>query len=334
MRFRSTRHPLALLASVAMMASLAATVAGPVSAADTVTCLGKVATIVGTPGPDVLLGTNGRDVIAGLGGNDIIAGRGGNDLICGGRGKDRIVGNGGRDVLLGNAGPDRVVGGAGPDVLAGGVGDDILVGRAGNDGLDGGPGTDVCLQSQGTGPKVRCELPAVKVVPPEVKPDPIDLANVIAIAYTDLNRNGRPDAGDVMIAQLVDTDANGPDIGDSVEMGLYPTKHQPTWPADFAAWDKKDHTVNSVFTSTVNQVRVEGKIGASHSWYRIDGSGASDQYAESIARHSSNLCDGCASGSDALETRSGSPSEPTVELQLESPGTGDDYFIEVELYLP
>ena len=94
MHFRSTRRPLALLASFAMLASLATTVAGPVSAADTVTCLGKTATIVGTPGPDVLLGTNGRYVIAGLGGNDIIAGRGGNDLICGGRGKDRIVGNG------------------------------------------------------------------------------------------------------------------------------------------------------------------------------------------------------------------------------------------------
>jgi len=48
-----------------------------------VKCAGRVATIVGTPGNDLLVGTNGPDVIAGLGGNDVIYGLGGNDILCG-----------------------------------------------------------------------------------------------------------------------------------------------------------------------------------------------------------------------------------------------------------
>lgn len=63
-------------------------------------CGGKVATIVGTPGPDVLRGTPGPDVIVGRGGNDVIRGRRGRDVICGGPGRDRLMGGPGRDRLL------------------------------------------------------------------------------------------------------------------------------------------------------------------------------------------------------------------------------------------
>jgi Ca2+-binding RTX toxin-like protein len=114
-------------------------------------CAGNPATIVGTPGKDLLKGTPGRDVIAGLGGNDKILGAGGNDLICGGDGNDYIVGGTGDDYLVGEAGNDRIYastgrdnlyGGAGRDLLEGGTGDDRLYGGDGNDSLKGGSGPD------------------------------------------------------------------------------------------------------------------------------------------------------------------------------------------------
>ncbi|MGZ5214522.1 MAG: hypothetical protein ACXWEN_12345, partial [Actinomycetota bacterium] len=52
-------------------------VAGASTRTPTPTCQGQVATIVGTPGDDVITGTPGNDVIVGLGGNDVINGMGG-----------------------------------------------------------------------------------------------------------------------------------------------------------------------------------------------------------------------------------------------------------------
>ncbi|NOT56483.1 MAG: hypothetical protein HOP18_17940, partial [Deltaproteobacteria bacterium] len=46
-------------------------------------CAGRITTIVGTAGANVITGTSGADVIAGLGGDDVIYGMGGDDLICG-----------------------------------------------------------------------------------------------------------------------------------------------------------------------------------------------------------------------------------------------------------
>jgi hypothetical protein len=46
-------------------------------------CFGRPATIIGTPGDDVLLGRPGSDVIVGLGGNDTVSGGRQIDYICG-----------------------------------------------------------------------------------------------------------------------------------------------------------------------------------------------------------------------------------------------------------
>jgi hypothetical protein len=46
-------------------------------------CDGLPATLVGTPGSDLLVGTSRRDVIQGLGGHDVIRGLGRSDRICG-----------------------------------------------------------------------------------------------------------------------------------------------------------------------------------------------------------------------------------------------------------
>lgn len=97
----------------------------PVAPSHPSRCRGKKATIVGTPGRDVLRGTKGRDVIAGLGGNDVIRGLGGNDRICGDVGRDRLYGGNGRDHLFGGKGADLLVGGRGRDRLRGGPGRDV-----------------------------------------------------------------------------------------------------------------------------------------------------------------------------------------------------------------
>ena len=98
-------------------------------------CNGRIATIVGTSGDDVLQGTKGRDIIVGLAGDDTIRGAGGNDLICGGNGDD---------IINGGAGNDNIFGGSGDDVMAGAAGRDRMVGFKGRDTANGGPGADQC----------------------------------------------------------------------------------------------------------------------------------------------------------------------------------------------
>lgn len=74
-------------------------------------CFGLPATIIGTPGNNILWGTLGDDVIAGLGGNDVINGLGGNDRICGGPGDDTLDGSIGNDQLDGGLGRDICING-------------------------------------------------------------------------------------------------------------------------------------------------------------------------------------------------------------------------------
>lgn len=112
-------------------------------------CAGVEATVVGTPGDDVLVGTEGPDVMAGLGGKDVIEGTGGDDLICGGGGDDTISGGSGADRLVGGPGADRLSGDAGDDLLRGNGGDDRLTGGAGDDRLFGGAGSDEALGGAG-----------------------------------------------------------------------------------------------------------------------------------------------------------------------------------------
>jgi Ca2+-binding RTX toxin-like protein len=114
-------------------------------------CEGRVATIVGTPGPDDITGTPGDDVITGLGGADRINGAGGNDRICGDAGADDVAGGPGDDRIWGGAGPDHIrgladfdnlFGGAGNDVVSGGDGGDLVVGNGGHNTVLGGAGRD------------------------------------------------------------------------------------------------------------------------------------------------------------------------------------------------
>jgi Ca2+-binding RTX toxin-like protein len=96
-------------------------------------CFGDQATIVGTPGDDLLVGREDTaDVIVGLGGDDVIFGA--------------------EDVTLATAPGDRLCGGVGADYVRGGTGEDRIQGGGGADDVDGsynldwvtqgGPGND------------------------------------------------------------------------------------------------------------------------------------------------------------------------------------------------
>lgn len=129
---------------VALIGTVLAIQSAPISqaAAQTRTCQGLPATIVGTVNKDRIVGTAGPDVIVALGGADVIMGRGGNDVICGGWGNDIITAGGGFDRVYGGPGADNITGGPNDDQLFGGKGRDLLVGNAGDDVLNGGPWAD------------------------------------------------------------------------------------------------------------------------------------------------------------------------------------------------
>ncbi len=142
-------------------------------------CHGKVATIVGSPGPDRI---HGHGVIVAMGGDDEIRNFGG--AICAGAGDDVIFNGGGSiyagagndrvqeagrgavhggpgddvlephsdivNLLYGDGGEDRLVGSGGRDRLFGGSGGDRLFGDGGADSIFGGPGDDVLIGGSGT----------------------------------------------------------------------------------------------------------------------------------------------------------------------------------------
>jgi Ca2+-binding RTX toxin-like protein len=123
--------------AVAGLLVVCAAAAAPTAEAADKMCGGLVATIVGTPGDDVLVGTTGDDVIAGAQGDDRIEALAGNDFVCGGEGTD---------TLIGGDGADRLFDGLGGGVLRGGADNDNLRGAVtvGDDGqaVKGGPGRD------------------------------------------------------------------------------------------------------------------------------------------------------------------------------------------------
>ena len=113
---RHKRH--ALVVVVLVVATAVVTMSPSEAAARQ--CFGRVATVVGTPGADVLHGTAGPDVIVSRGGADVIRAGSGNDRVCAGSGRDVVVAGAGNDRIdIGRQEADRVHGGPGDDWLGG-----------------------------------------------------------------------------------------------------------------------------------------------------------------------------------------------------------------------
>ena len=107
-------------------------------------CFGEVATIVGTPGNDVIDLTSGHDVVVTLGGDDVVRPReaGGPDTLCLGPGDDWAGATASADLVDGGDGDDEIGGGRGNgnDVILGGPGDDTMHGGGDNDRYRSGTG--------------------------------------------------------------------------------------------------------------------------------------------------------------------------------------------------
>ena len=321
MRTTRLRHALAVVTAAAVLATMsAATVASPASAAKP-KCQGKVATIVGTNKGERIVGTAKRDVIVAKGGNDRIYGKGGNDLICAGNGNDYVSGGGNADTIHGQAGNDT---------LNGNAGNDTVNGNAGNDTINGGINFDTCYQGTGAGVVVNCELPAPPPPPPPT----------LVVAYTDANMNGVYDVGDVMIAEIVDSDRNGVvSVNDTINMGQYPTRFDATTPAParirqtMEPWRVKSHTVtavNVVGGPTGNNVVVASAAGT-HDFWRTSGINT-DLYSETGPGGTSTFYDQVA-GADGLEPSTTSPSQALETLTITATSTADDYFLDVIFYI-
>lgn len=126
-------------------------------------CLGKRATVVGSPGSDFVRATDEPDVIVTGDGDDVIEGVEYGDRVCSGRGADRITGRGGE--LKGGRGGDYIrapladaYGGRGHDILKAAYG--RVYGGPGNDRLmagyiiDGGAGDDRMIASEDCHPRM------------------------------------------------------------------------------------------------------------------------------------------------------------------------------------
>ena len=159
----------------------------------------------------------------------------------------------------------------------------------------------------------------------------------MVIAYSDINNDHVYDAGDVMIAKIVDTIRdNKVGQGDTIMMGKYPTSPAVVTPAGvrgaFEDWRVKTHTVASVAVAGSNTVGVKNTTGGTHFWHRTGGN-INDEYLDDNAGAASDIIDDDIAGAnDSLFTNPASPSQPTSSLYQQGSGTGDDGLIDVEIY--
>ncbi len=99
-------------------------------------------------------------------------------------------------------------------------------------------------------------------------------------------------------------------------------------------WQVKSHIITAIDAVTANWVIVTG-AGGTHRWFRKIGVN-NDEYQESGSGDVSDFRDPF--GVDVPDTvvlQPNSPSRPMSEdYQLEAPGRGDDFFIDVIFYTP
>lgn len=158
---------------------------------------------------------------------------------------------------------------------------------------------------------------------------------ILAIAYANLDGTDGYDAGqDVLIAEFVDDDGSpGPNAGDHIVMGQYPTKFTPTAPADFADFGVRRHLVTGVDAHNPGVLQATSSQGV-YAWLRqtsigqgreLEGYGEVVNQAEVV-----RLTDGLGFRAfDVLTIGLDAPSQPTVVVEAERANPGDDAFLNV-----
>jgi hypothetical protein len=112
---------------------------------DVIVALGKNNTLKGGEGDDCIIGGPGKDRLEGEDGNDVLFGGGSNDQVRGGKGNDLIVTDTGDDKVQGDEGGDLLFDSGGTNTLKGRGGDDVIVAPGTAGVIDGGSGTDECI---------------------------------------------------------------------------------------------------------------------------------------------------------------------------------------------
>ena len=177
---------------------------------------------------------------------------------------------------------------------------------------------------------INCELPAPPPPPPPT----------LVVAYTDANLNHIYDTGDVMIAEIVDTDGSGTvSVNDTINMGQYPTRLDATTPAPARIrqttepWRVRSHTITAVNPGGIDEVSVAS--GANFFEFFRTGAGSYDEFNENGPGGNSSIYDRPGNGDpDGLVLVTGSPSQPLENLNVTENGTDDAHFIDVDFLTP
>jgi hypothetical protein len=156
----------------------------------------------------------------------------------------------------------------------------------------------------------------------------------IAIAYS--NRDATPGYGpssDIMIAELLDIDGNGPDAGDEIHMESALVSFAPSF-VDFRDQVLTVDTRVEYTPGTSVAVRVDGDLLA---WGLTAGTqffACSDNIGNQIKYQ--DWHGGGSNEFDAIQIQPGAPGDPAIQATVDedryqSLATDDDYFLEVEV---
>jgi hypothetical protein len=156
---------------------------------------------------------------------------------------------------------------------------------------------------------------------------------ILAIAYSDLDGNHQFDpAMDVLISKLIDSDGNGLDVGDRVEMGWYPITLNPIRPErGFEEWAVKSHTVTE--PTVVSAGRAMVQVGANEYLQWLD-DWQGDSFDERIGGTLSAFIDSRTTNmTDFIQLDPATPSHPVESfLEYGARDTTDHRFVDAEIY--
>jgi hypothetical protein len=158
---------------------------------------------------------------------------------------------------------------------------------------------------------------------------------VFAVAWTNVDGipGYDPSDGDVLIAEIVDTDGSGTlSAGDSVVMGQYPTSFSA--PYNFGNWGVTSHTITSIGLADPTDVSVSSSLYDGYDFMNDPLTQQAELYGESTQYSIAQLQDSFTSAlPDAITLYTGSPSAPQADFFALRYNDSNDPFIDVAITL-